>query len=78
MTVVDFMSLVRELPMKKMGVDTLEDIAECISNIILATSSESTRIDIFFMFTKTTGIEIFQCLSKLINQANRRCAEKLF
>ena len=68
MTVVYFMSLVRKLPMKKMGLDTLGYIAGCLSNIILATSSESTRIGIFLCL----------CLSKLINQENRRCTEKLF
>ena len=52
MTVVDFMSLIRKLPMKKMGLDTLGDIAECLSNIIPATSSESTRIDIFACLPK--------------------------
>ena len=52
MTVVDFMALVRKLPMKKMGLHTFGELAESLSNSILATGSESTRIDIIFMFIK--------------------------
>ena len=59
MTVVDSMSLVRKLPMKKMGLDTLEDMAECLSNIILATSSESTRIDIFLCLPRPQEYNFF-------------------
>ena len=68
MTVVDFMSLVRKLPMKKMGLDTFGDIAECLSNIILAT--ESKRIDIIFYVYQDSSI-------KQIERAQRNSSEQI-
>ena len=52
MKIVDFMALVRKLPMKMMGLHTFGELAESLSNSILATGSASTRIDIIFMFIK--------------------------
>ena len=46
MTIVDFMALVHKLPMKKMGLHTFGELAESLSNRILATGSVSTMIDI--------------------------------
>ena len=70
MTVVDFMSIVRKLPMKKMGLDTFGDIAECLSNIILATCSESTRIDNIFNVYQNASI-------KQIERAQRKSSEQI-
>ena len=70
MTVVDFMSLVRKLQMKKMGLDTFGDIAECLSNIILATGSDSKRIDIIFDVYQNSSI-------KQIERAQRNPSEQI-
>ena len=48
MTIVDFMALVHKLPMKRMGRHTFGELAESLSNSILATGSASTRIYIIF------------------------------
>ena len=70
MTVGNFMSLVCKLPMKKMGLDTFGDIAECLPNIILATGSESTRIDIIFDVYQNSSI-------KQIERAQRNSSEQI-
>ena len=57
MTIVDFMALVRKLPMKKMGLDTFGQLAESLSNSILAKGSESTRIDIIFYVYQKSSIK---------------------
>ena len=67
MTIVDFMSLVHKLPMKRMGHHTFGELAESLSNSILATGSASTRIYIIFYLYK-----------KIINQANGTGTETFF
>ena len=57
MTIVDFMALVRKLPIKKMGIDTFGELAESLCNSILATGSESTRIDIIFDVYQKSSIK---------------------
>ncbi|KAG1653697.1 Eukaryotic translation initiation factor 4 gamma 3 [Nymphon striatum] len=55
MTIVDFMALVRKLPMKKMGLHTFEELAKSLSDRILATGSVSTRIDIIcYVYQKSS------------------------
>ncbi|KAG1681452.1 hypothetical protein GQR58_011842 [Nymphon striatum] len=70
MPTVDFVAVVRKLRLKKLGLHTIGDFAESISNSILATGSESTRIDIFVMFIKNHQSskwngpkELMSCLS---------------
>ncbi|KAK4317056.1 hypothetical protein Pmani_011868 [Petrolisthes manimaculis] len=70
MTVVDFMALVRKLPMKKMGLDTFGQLAENLSNSILAKGSESTRIDIIFDVYKKSSI-------KQMERAQRSSSEEI-
>ena len=41
MTTVDFMALVRKLPVKKMGIQTFGELAESLSHSILTIGSES-------------------------------------
>jgi len=57
MTIVDFMALVRKLPMNKMGLHTFGELAESLSNRILATGSESTRTDIIFDVYQKSSIK---------------------
>ena len=57
MTVVDFMALVRKLPVKKMGIHSFGELTESLSNSILATGSESTRIDIIFYVYQKSSIK---------------------
>ena len=51
------MALVRKLPIKKMGLHSFGELAESLSNSILATGSASTRIDIIFDLYKTSSIK---------------------
>ena len=70
MTKVDFMALVRKLPMKKMGLHTFGELAESLSNSILATGSESTRIDIIFDVYQKSSI-------KQMERAQRSSSEQI-
>ena len=70
MTIVDFMALVRKLPMKKMGLDTFGQLAESLSNSILAKGSESTRIDIIFDVYQKSSI-------KQMERAQRSSSEEI-
>ena len=59
MTVIDFMALVRKLPLKKMTIDTFGQLAESPCNNILVKGSASTRIYIVFdVFQKSSIKEI--------------------
>ena len=69
MTIVDFMALVRKLPIK-MGIDTFGELAESLSNSILATGSESTRIDIIFDVYQKSSI-------KQMERAQRSSSEQI-
>ena len=57
MTIVDFVALVLKLPMKKMGLHTFGELAESLSNSILATGSASTRIYIMFYLYKKSSMK---------------------
>ncbi|KAG1649732.1 CRISP/Allergen/PR-1 [Nymphon striatum] len=57
MTIVDFMALVRKLPMKKMGLHTFQELAKSLSDRILATGSVSSRIDIIFDVYQKSSIK---------------------
>ena len=70
MTIVDFMALVRKLPIKKMGIDTFGELAESLCNSILATGSESTRIDIIFDVYQKSSI-------KQMERAQRSSSEQI-
>ncbi|KAG1688949.1 hypothetical protein GQR58_007914 [Nymphon striatum] len=70
MTIMNFMALVRKLPMKKMGLHTFGELAESLSNRILATGSVSTRIDIIFYVYQKSSI-------KQIEQAQRSSSEQI-
>ena len=70
MTIVDFMALVRKLSIKKMGLHSFGELAENLSNSILATGSASTRIDIIFDLYKTSSI-------KQIEWAQRSSSEQI-
>jgi len=52
---------------KKMDLETFRQLAEGLSNIILAKGSESSRIDI-----------VFDDYKKIIDQINVKCTEKFF
>ena len=60
MIIVDFVALVRKLPMKKMGRHTIEELADSLSNSILATGSASTRIDIIFDVYNKSSIKLME------------------
>ncbi|KAG1674190.1 Transposable element Tc1 transposase [Nymphon striatum] len=70
MTIVDFMALVRKLPMKKMGLHTFEELAKSLSDRILATGSVSTRIDIIFYVYQKSSI-------KQMERAQRSSSEEI-
>ena len=70
MTIVDFMALVRKLPMKKIGLHTFGELAESLSNSILATGSASTRIYIIFYVYQKSPI-------KQMERAQRRSSEQI-
>ena len=70
MTIVDFMALVRKLPIKKMGIDTFGELAESLCNSILTTGSESTRIDIIFDVYQKSSI-------KQMERAQRSSSEQI-
>ncbi|KAG1683196.1 TBC1 domain family member 5 [Nymphon striatum] len=70
MTIVDFMALVRKLPMKKMGLHTFEELAKSLSDRILATGSVSTRIDIIFDVYQKSSI-------KQMERAQRSSSEEI-
>ncbi|KAG1681713.1 putative non-intrinsic ABC protein 5 [Nymphon striatum] len=70
MTIVDFMALVRKLPMKKMGFHTFEELAKSLSDRILATGSVSTRIDIIFYVYQKSSI-------KQMERAQRSSSEEI-
>ena len=57
MTMVDFMALVRKLPMKKIGRDSFGQLAGSLSCSILAIGSKSTRIDIIFDVYQKSSIK---------------------
>ena len=48
MVVVDFMALVRKLPVKKLNLKTYDDLASALKDHILYKAVASTRIDIIF------------------------------
>ena len=54
MTTVDCMAQVHKLLIKKMDLHTFVEMAESIFNSILATDSDSTRIDIFDVYQKAS------------------------
>ena len=70
MTIVDFTTLMRKLPMKKMGLHTFGELAESLSKSILATGSESTRIDIIFYVYQQSSI-------KQMERAQRSSSEQI-
>ena len=70
MTVVDFMALVRKLPMKQMGLGTFGKLAESLSNSILAKGSGYKRIDVIF--------DVYQKKSiKQMERAQRSSSEEI-
>lgn len=48
MIVIDFMALVRKLPLKKMNLGTYGDLADCLRNNIMNYAIGSSRINIIF------------------------------
>ena len=70
MTVVDFMALVRKLPMKQMGLGTFGQLAESLSNSILAKGSGSKRIDVIFDVYQKSSI-------KQMERAQRSSSEEI-
>ena len=48
MTIIDFMAFVRKVPIKKLNLTTFGEFATTLWQIILATGSKSSRIDIIF------------------------------
>ena len=70
MTVVDFMTLVRKLPMKQMGLGTFGQLAESLSNSILANGSGSKRIDVIFDVYQKSSI-------KKMERAQRSSSEEI-
>ena len=57
MTIVDFMALVRKLPMEIMDLHTFMELADSRSNNVLAIGSASTRIDIIFDVYQKSSIK---------------------
>ena len=70
MKIVDCMALVRKLPMKKMGRHTFGELAESLSNSILATGYASTRVDIIFDVYQKSSI-------KQMERAQRSSSEQI-
>ena len=64
------MALVRKLPMKKMGLHTFGELADSLSNSILATDYASTRVDIIFDVYNKSSI-------KLMERAQRSSSEQI-
>ena len=57
MTIVDFMALVRKLPMKMMDLHTFGEVSDSLSNNIIDIGSASTRIYIVFDVYQTSSIK---------------------
>ena len=70
MTIVDFMALVRKLPMKKMGRHTFGELAESLYNSVHAKGSASSRIDIIFYVYQKSSI-------KQMERAQRSSSEQI-
>ena len=70
MTVVDFVAFVHKLPKKKMGLHTFKELAESLSNSILATASESPRIDIIFYVYQKSSIKQMEWAQRSSSEQN--------
>ena len=57
MTIIDFMAFVRKVPINKLNLTTFGEFATTLWQIILATGSKSSRIDITFDIYQPNSIK---------------------
>lgn len=57
MIVIDFMCIARKIPIKTLKLDTYEDLANTLLNMILTHAGNATRIDIIFDVYKNDSIK---------------------
>lgn len=65
MFVVDFMGFLRKLPIKKLKLQTFEDLASKTFKMILSLAKQATRIDVTFdIYNSTKSIKARERLSR--------------
>ena len=71
MFVVDFMGLVRKIPIKKQKLETFEDLAKTIFSMIVSYAKGASRIDIVLdMYNNETTIKAQERLARGMHHVN--------